>query len=206
MANGRVMMVNGAELWVEEAGDGRAVVLVHAGVTDSLMWDAQCAAFAERYRVVRYDLRGYGRAGVPPEPFAHHEDLLALMDVLEIDAAYLVGASMGGEVALACALEWPERVRGVVVANTRAGTREASKELRAGWKAVDEALEAGDLEGAVEIELRMWVDGPHRRPDDVDGAVRERVREMDRVLLMREAEQELADEREIEPRVVERLE
>ncbi len=204
--NGRMVAVNGAELWVEEAGAGPAVMLVHSGVTDSRMWDAQFAALSERYRVVRHDLRGFGRSTIPPMPFSHHEDLLALMNALGIEAACLVGASMGGEVVLATALEWPDRVRGVVVANTRAGTHEASGELRAGWKAVDEALEAGDLEGAVEIELRMWVDGPHRTPDEVDPAVRERVREMDRALLPREAEQELADERDLEPPVVERLE
>ncbi|MDP9364254.1 MAG: alpha/beta hydrolase, partial [Chloroflexota bacterium] len=57
-----------------------------------------------------------------------------------------------------------------------------SQALRDAWTAVDERIEAGDIAGAVELELRMWVDGPGRTPEEVDRSVRERVREMDAAL------------------------
>ena len=55
----------GARLYYEVAGEGEPLLLLHAGVTDSRMWDEQFASFARHYRVIRYDLRGFGRSEVP---------------------------------------------------------------------------------------------------------------------------------------------
>ncbi len=54
--------VNGAYLYYEVAGEGPALVLVHARVADSRMWDPQVATFAPQHRVIRYDMRGFGRS------------------------------------------------------------------------------------------------------------------------------------------------
>jgi pimeloyl-ACP methyl ester carboxylesterase len=69
------------------------------------------APLSKRFRVVRYDLRGYGRSAAAPEPFSHLEDLRALLDLLKIEKATLVGLSLGGIIAADFALEHPERVR-----------------------------------------------------------------------------------------------
>ncbi len=97
------MTINGAELWVEAAGDGPAVVLLHAGIADSRMWDAQWPIARDAFRSVRYDLRGYGRTGLPAGPYAHHDDLRTVLDTLGIPSAVLVAASMAGDIALALA-------------------------------------------------------------------------------------------------------
>ena len=110
---------------------------------------------------------------------------------------------MGGSLAVDMALEYPSLVTAVVAAAARPSGLAPSKALRDGWAAVDEALAAGDVAGAVELELRMWVDGPGRTPEQVDPAVRERVREMDAALMA------LPDEAEpepLDPPAVERLE
>lgn len=197
--------VNGAELHVETAGAGEPVVLVHAGITDSRMWEPQVEHLAPAHHVVRYDLRGFGRSTIPPEPFAHHEDLIALFDTLGLGPAIVVGASYGGEVAAAFTLEHPELVRGLVLVNTLAGMREPSEELRAGWRAVNAEMEEGNVEAAVEIESRMWIDGPHRTPGAVDASLRERVTAMNAAIFARMDEQEAAEERELDPPVVDRL-
>ena len=62
--------VNGARIYYEVAGEGETLVLVHAGIADSRMWEGQVAAFAERYRVVRYDLRGFGKTEMVEGPFS----------------------------------------------------------------------------------------------------------------------------------------
>lgn len=197
--------VNGASLYYQVAGAGRPIVLVHAGIADSRMWDAQMAAFAPELKVVRYDLRGFGQSSMPPAPYAHHDDLLGLLRVLDIPSAILVGASMGGDVVTALALEHPEVVDALIIVNSLVGTAERSAGLRAGWQAVDAAFEEGDVEGAIELELRMWVDGPARSPEAVDPNVRERVRVMDTDLFARVAEQEQASERDLEPPASTRL-
>lgn len=196
---------NGADLHVESAGNGPAILLIHSGVTDARMWDDLWPDLAAAHTVVRYDLRGHGRSGIPPVPFAHHDDALAVLDALGIERAMVVGASMGGGVALDLALTHPERVRSLVLINTLAGMERPSPDLRAGWDAVNTAWDAGDLDAATEIELRMWVDGPTRQPGEVDPAVRERVRLMDRALLTRAEEHEAATESELDPPARERL-
>ncbi len=197
--------INGARLHVTVTGEGETIVLVHSGITDSRMWDAQLESFAAGHRAVTYDLRGFGRSTSPAADYAHHEDLRSLLDALGVESAALVGASFGGEVVLAFAVEYPERVEALVLVNTLAGMTEPSAALRSGWRAVEAALESGSIDAAVELELRMWVDGPHRSAGDVDRDVRERVRAMDAALLLRAAEQDAATEREPEPPVLERL-
>ena len=194
--------VNGARLYYEAVGAGHPLVLLHAGIADGRMWDDQVAAFAERYRVVRYDARGFGRSGAASGSFSPRADLAALLAALGIERAHLVGLSMGGALAIDVAQEYPELVSALVLAAARPGGLAPSKALRDGWAAVENAFAAGDVAGAVELELRMWVDGPGRTPAQVDPAVRERVREMDAALLA------LPDEGEpepLDPPAVERL-
>jgi len=114
--------VNGTRLYTEVAGadDAPAIVFVHGFSLDTRMWDGQFAAFAERYRVVRYDLRGFGRSAVPEAgvPYRHDEDLCALLDLLGIDRVAIAGLSLGGAVALTVALRQPERVAALVLASS----------------------------------------------------------------------------------------
>jgi 3-oxoadipate enol-lactonase len=170
--------IRGARLHYELAGDGAALVLVHEGVADSRMWDDQFEVFARRYRVLRYDVRGFGRSSLPGGPYSHVEDLRELLGVAGIDSAALVGASMGGRIALDYALMFPSRVRALVLVGPGLADHEWSAPVAAAGKAEDEALDRGDLDEAVEVNLRAWVDGPHRAPDEVDPAVRRRVGEM----------------------------
>ncbi|MFC7646414.1 alpha/beta fold hydrolase [Streptosporangium lutulentum] len=104
------MRVNDVDLAYDEAGDGPAVVLVHAGCADRRMWEHQFQALAADFRVIRYDWRGYGESADATGDFAHHEDLTALMDALEIDRAALVGSSDGGKISLDAALTSPGRI------------------------------------------------------------------------------------------------
>src|SRR5215211_2762150 len=83
--------VNGARIHYEVAGEGEPLVLVHAGIADSRMWEGQIPAFSERYRVVAYDLRGFGRSEMVEWPFSHHEDLRGLLDFLGVERTHLVG-------------------------------------------------------------------------------------------------------------------
>jgi pimeloyl-ACP methyl ester carboxylesterase len=178
-----VLEVGGAHLAYEVTGAGHPLVLLHAGVADARMWEPQLADFAERHTVVRYDLRGFGRSAPARGRYSPRADLAALLDHLGIARAHLVGLSMGGALAVDFALERPERVSALVAAATRPSGQEPSPELIRGWTAVDEAIEAGDLAWAVELESRMWVDGPYRAPGEVDPLVRERVRAMNAPLL-----------------------
>jgi len=103
----------GARLAYQVTGDGPAVVLIHGFSLDMRMWAAQAGALAARFRVVRYDCRGFGASGPldPAVAYAHVDDLLALLDHLGIEDAALVGLSFGGQLAVEAALAAPARVR-----------------------------------------------------------------------------------------------
>jgi 3-oxoadipate enol-lactonase len=172
--------VNGAQLAVERSGaiGGPAVVFVHAGVADKRMWEPLVNELPAGVDVVRYDMRGFGESELLPGPFNHSRDLVALLDALELERVVLVGASMGGAVTLEVASNWPERVRGLALLDA-AAEHEWSAVVREFGAAEDAALEAGDIDQAVELNLRMWVDGP-RATSDVDPALRALVADMQR--------------------------
>ncbi|MEU7789679.1 alpha/beta hydrolase [Amycolatopsis sp. NPDC049159] len=107
--------VGGTTFGYDEAGEGPAVVLLHAAIGDRRMWDAQFTALGATHRVIRYDRRGFGETADGPGEFAHFEDLLALLDARGIEQAALVGASMGGACALDAALAAPERITRVAL-------------------------------------------------------------------------------------------
>jgi pimeloyl-ACP methyl ester carboxylesterase len=153
--------VEGGRLHVEVAGEGAPVVLLHPGLWDSRTWDDQWDAFAARHRVVRYDLRGYGRSTRPTgAPYSHVRDLLAVMDHVGIGRAALVGCSMGGGVALDAALSAPDRVSALVLAAAALGGYEGTEEDEREWQELFDGLgalvEAGDLDRAQDARLRVW--------------------------------------------------
>lgn len=168
-------------LYVETAGEGLPVVLLHAGLCDSRMWDRQWTVFSAGYRTVRCDLRGFGRSPLPPEPYSNARDVIALLDQLGLDRVLLVGASLGGRTALEIAVAQPVRVAGLLLAAPGLLGHAWSGAVRSLWSQEEAALQRGDLDAAVEVNLRGWVDGPGRDPSAVDRAVRDKVAEMQRL-------------------------
>jgi pimeloyl-ACP methyl ester carboxylesterase len=96
-------------------GKGRTIVLVHGGLVDSRVWDEQFKESAKRYRVIRYDLRGFGKSAEPSGPFSPIEDLHALLVFLKVEHATVVGGSLGGMIATDFALEYPRTVESLVL-------------------------------------------------------------------------------------------
>ena len=179
-AIGTFLTIAGAAVWFQAAGTGPAVVFLHAGIADSRMWDAEFESLQATHRVVRLDLRRFGRSHFVPGTFSYHGDVVAILDSLKIERATLVGCSFGSGVALDVALAHPERVERLVLVSPSVGDGDHSEEIRAFGEREEAALERGDLGGAAEENLRMWVDGPHREPDAVAPAVRKLVGAMQR--------------------------
>ena len=172
-------------------GAGATIVLLHAGVCDRRCWREVGARLGAAGRdVVAYDRRGFG--DVPPAdgPFRHVDDLLAVLDAVSPDApAWLVGSSMGGQVALDAALEAPERVAGLVLlAPAVSGDPELDEEAYnaatdglAG--AIDAAWTAGEQEACNRLEVRLWLDGPAGPEGRVSGPPRELALDMNRIVI-----------------------
>ncbi|MFE5073120.1 alpha/beta fold hydrolase [Streptomyces halstedii] len=157
------------------AGDGPVLVLLHSGVCDRRMWDAQWPALIDGgYRLVRCDLRGFGETPAPDRPHSDAEDVLALLDGLGIARAAVVGSSYGGQVALEIAARWPDRVSAMVLLCPALPGHEPSAELRALGEREEALIETGDIVGATELMVDTWL-GP-----DAAEPAREAVRQMQR--------------------------
>lgn len=179
--------VNGTTLYYEVAGTGHPLVLVHGHLLDRRSWDDQFAVFAQQYKVIRYDQRGFGDSGLIREgvPYSDRQDLYALMKLLDIESAYMMGVSGGGALAIDFALEHPEMVdRLIPVTAGVSGFRPSEEVMKKHpdvvrlYTSLNEAFEKHDIAQAVEVSLELWTDGPGRLPGKADSNVRERVREM----------------------------
>lgn len=170
--------VQGAPLYYEVTGQGHPLLFIHAGIADSRMWDEQIPVFAQHYRVIRYDLRGFGKSQIPAGRFAHYEDPAVLLHFLNIERAHVVGVSFGGKVAVDFALVHPALVSSLVLAAPSIGGTEPSEDVMCFAEEEEALLERGDLEAATNLNLRFWVDGPKRTPEQVNPEVRQRVYEM----------------------------
>jgi 3-oxoadipate enol-lactonase len=145
------------DLWYDEAGEGSPVVLIHQGVVDSRIWDPVVPLVADRHRVVRYDQRGFGRSPMQGSPYSVVDDLVGVLDAAGIDEAALVGASRGGNIALATALDRPERVSHLILVGSGLAGHEWSVDWTpvqiARWEAADAA---DDYEAMAELDMEVW--------------------------------------------------
>ncbi|MEM6791683.1 MAG: alpha/beta hydrolase [Myxococcota bacterium] len=116
---------DGQSLYFEDGGGpGPAVVLGHGFLMDQTMFDPISAALGDRFRIIRWDARGFGRSGWngrPHDPWRHADDIAALMDHLGLSRAFVGGMSQGGYSALRFTLRHPDRVLGLILLSTMAG-------------------------------------------------------------------------------------
>ena len=155
-------------LFYETAGDGQAMVFLHAAIADRRMWDAQWQTFAKDYKVIRYDRVGFGDASAAEGPVMHRADLAALLAELQIDKAYLVGCSAGSDLALDFVLDHPDAVLGLVLASGTPSGFEMQGAPPEGIMDMIGALQAGDVEKAADLQVRVIGVGTQRTPDQVD--------------------------------------
>ncbi len=180
--------VHGARLHYELAGQGAPFVMLHAGIADSRMWAGEFSAFAPHFRVLRYDMRGYGRSLPVPGAFNLQDDLRSLLDALELTApAILMGCSMGGGLAIDYALAHPESVSALILVGSGPAGLELDVEGPEALFAESEAaFKASDIERVAELDMRIWFDGWGRATSEVDPVARERAKAMARLVTRHE--------------------
>jgi pimeloyl-ACP methyl ester carboxylesterase len=164
--------VDGARLYYETAGKGRAVVFVHGGLADSRVWDDQFKKFAKRFRVVRYDLRGFNHSDFPANAFSHVDDLHALLKFLKIEKASFIGSSLGGMIVADFALEHPEMVEKLVF--SASGLRGDKSPRNEQSLAVYKAAEEKGLKAA----LALWHEHPFFVAGKTNAEFRRRTEQM----------------------------
>ncbi len=170
----------GGPLYYEVAGEGHPLVLIHAGVADNTMWDDQFDVFAQRYKVIRYDTRGFGKSPVGDKDYSNRQELYQLLKRLGVEKAYVMGISRGGQIAVDFTLEHPEMADAVIPVAAGLGgmnhqPNEAEMKL---FTEMEEAEEKRDFARVAELDVRVWADGPEQPEGRADSRVRERMRQM----------------------------
>jgi 3-oxoadipate enol-lactonase len=135
--------------------------------------------------------------------YAHYQDLRVLLDYLAIDKAHLIGCSKGGAVIIDFALAYPDRVGTLIPVATALYGYQYTGEPLPLMNEINAAEEAGDIDQLNELEIRLWIDGPKRRPDQVNPLVRQKVLDMNRIGLM--TPPDLGTEKFLEPYAAERV-
>ncbi len=167
--------VNGTRLCYEVSGSGLPLVLIHGHGLDMRMWDDQFAPFAEHYRLLRYDLRGFGKsASVGEIPYTHEADLAALLDHLGIARAAILGLSLGGRVAIDFALAYPAKTRALIAVDAAISGHAWSEEWNTRWKSLRQTARTADGHAANE----QWLAHPLFAPAHEQPAVAARLRKM----------------------------
>lgn len=163
--------VRGVKIGYDDVGTGMPVVFVHAFPMNRTMWRQQVEAVRGQWRAIAVDLRGFGESEMGDEPFtmdACADDVMALLDHLQIqEPVVLVGLSMGGYVAFGCVRRHAHRLRGLVLADTRA--EPDTEEGRAGRYELAGKVEAEGVGPVIEGMLPRLVSDTtrSRRPQVV---------------------------------------
>jgi len=103
--------VNGTRLYYEAKGDGEPLIFIHGSYGDRRHWNEQLTGLSSRFKVIRYDIRGYGRSDkpIPGQYYKHIDDLNALLDYLGVEKAHIAGFSSGCTIAGDFVLANPDR-------------------------------------------------------------------------------------------------
>jgi pimeloyl-ACP methyl ester carboxylesterase len=166
--------------------NGPVVVMLHAAVADRRSWREVAEHLAGMATVVTYDRRGFGESAPSREPFSHLDDLLAVLDRVTDRAAWLVGASAGGRLALDAAVVAPECVAGLVLLApgvSGAPTPQLDNDTQRLFTLLEQADAAGNLGEVNRIETWLWLDGPGAVEGRVSGPARSLAFDMNAIIL-----------------------
>jgi 3-oxoadipate enol-lactonase len=171
--------INNTKLYFEMVGTGKPLLLLHSGITDHRMWAEQAEEFSRQFQVIMPDFRGYGRSDNPQEPFRHAQDMYDFVRYLGLKKVNIAGCSLGGKTAMEMAITHPEVVDHLIlIAPGLAGYEYRDKETLAKDVILEEIINSGKKEEAVDMMLDVWLVGLSRGKSAVNPATRELVRTM----------------------------
>jgi pimeloyl-ACP methyl ester carboxylesterase len=173
IASGMARVAAPAIFW-EAAGSGPPVVLIHGGQMDRRMWDPQFLPYAKSFRVIRYDVRNYGRSASATLPYSDVDDLGSLLDELQVGKAHLVGLSLGGRIALEFTVAHPDRVASLVAVAPGLPGFPNEDEDESRWPAMLRAAQEKGGEAAAEL----WLTDPFMIPAMENPALAPRLRQL----------------------------
>ncbi|AWX57686.1 alpha/beta fold hydrolase [Brevibacillus brevis] len=171
---------NGARIYYEVAGEGEPLLLIHGFNLDTRLWDDQIQAFAQTYKVVRFDIRGFGKTLATDVPFTLYDDVKAVLLGLGIEKAHVAGLSFGGMVAQEFALAYPQMVSNLILVASGLFGHPRSEQRLHDVERFNQVCQRGTTEEALEMTTQMWFDGPGQPVNEQALEARNRFKEINR--------------------------
>lgn len=107
--------LDNGQIFYTVSGNGEPLVLLHGNFNDHQIWNEQVGSLSTHYKIIRYDLRGYGLSSTPNSSYSNVDDLKALIDSLKLHNVTLIGSSLGGGAAIDFTLTYPHLVRSLIL-------------------------------------------------------------------------------------------
>ncbi|WP_100013175.1 alpha/beta fold hydrolase [Lentibacillus sediminis] len=152
-----IVKTAGADIYYEMKGAGENVLLIHAGIADSRMWDNEFNLLAENFHVIRFDLPGFGQSDFTGGKFSYNNMINELMDQLNISEVHILAASFGGKLAIDFCLDNPEKCQSLALLSPALGGWEDSLYLQQYEAEEERLLEEGETEEAAILNFNTWI-------------------------------------------------
>ncbi|HEY9048265.1 MAG TPA: alpha/beta hydrolase [Ohtaekwangia sp.] len=170
------IQAGGIKVYYESRGEGPAVLLLHAGLQDCRMWDAQLPALTGNHRVITVDLPAHGKTTGMDTTLLMEDVLAAVLDSLHIVKTSVIGLSYGSASATDLVLAYPKKIDKVILVSPGlTGWQDVLKPDSISlyyFTALDSAFMKDDHTKTAALFTKAWCDGPFRTPEQVDSATR----------------------------------
>jgi 3-oxoadipate enol-lactonase len=166
---------SGVKIYWDEAGEGEPVLLIMGLGSSRATWNRIRPALAAQYRTIAFDNRGVGESDVPAGPYTMREmaaDAVAVMDAANVPSAHVLGLSMGGMIAQELALQYPDRVRSLILACTSPGGENAVRADQDVLSVIGSFMSMGPEAGTEAFVPLLHAAGTARTRIDEDLALR----------------------------------
>ncbi|RIN10354.1 alpha/beta fold hydrolase [Staphylococcus sp. KG4-3] len=152
-----IFNATGANIYFESKGNGENLLLIHAGIADSSMWDKEFQLLSEKYRVVRFDLPGFGLSDFTEGNYSYNKIINELLTYLDIKHTHILAASFGGKIAIDFYLENSEKCLSLALLSPALGGWNNSTFLQKYEEKEERLLKEGKIEETAQFNYITWI-------------------------------------------------
>ncbi|MCM3216691.1 alpha/beta hydrolase [Niallia taxi] len=172
-----VFNATGANIYFQTKGTGENLLLLHAGIADSRMWDKEFHLFSEKYRVVSLDLPGFGSSEFTGGSYSYSNIINELLTYLDINSTHILAASFGAKIAIDFYLDTPEKCLSLALLSPALSGWEDSSYIQEYEEEEEKLLHEGKLEETAQFNYETWI-LRNRDPKDIKSDVKKLVIDM----------------------------
>lgn len=172
-----IFNATGANIYYELKGHGEHILLLHAGIADSRMWDNEFNLLSERYQVVRIDLPGFGSSEFTGENYSYSSIINEILKHLSINCTHILAASFGGKIAIDFYLENPDKCLSLALLSPALSGWNDSLFLQQYEEEEEKLLTAGKIKETAHFNYKTWIQR-NRAPELINPDVKQLVIDM----------------------------